>query len=432
MATPTYLLPANPAGGGATVPVEGSSQAILFAVLGNQLTRGIERIAFTLEQDPGTGGYFVGHDGTVIGRLPRNLRESYPQIDHLISQGYTPLVQADIHAADSGRLECDLRFPAPALVLPANDPPRDDWALLPEGPARDIDVTQGEATRLIDLNLPAQWLAQLTMVDGIVVATLEGKVAGPLSAEDSAAIGLLVEHYLALELVPVARVYCFAHQGRRRVRMGVTAVDQLDPGDPILEPSVNPLPAIAPYRPLTGEFPVVTPNPRAHTWAVTVPGDELAETIEKAPEKPRQTMTTPAMFAVKPDGTKVLDESYFGKIRESVGTDALPYPNARLGADYGGDADPSPRPGPPDFPPADARPVSDEELAREKEEDSNSLRWAGLGLTLIGLFAVIVAILAQLDAFGSAPGLASTIFVSAGGGLLILLGLWLALRGREP
>lgn len=67
----------------------------------------------------------MSHNKTILGRLPRNLRDTYPQLDHIITRGGIPQVHATISLEQgSGRINGTLYFPAPVFVMPTNFPPR--------------------------------------------------------------------------------------------------------------------------------------------------------------------------------------------------------------------------------------------------------------------------------------------------------------------
>ncbi|MBC3186595.1 hypothetical protein H7347_08440 [Corynebacterium sp. zg-331] len=307
MSQTPYLLPFFSDGGGATVPVEGSSQAILFSLLGAQVAQdGFTRTAFTLLPDRASGGFLVSHDKTILGRLPRNLRDTYPQLDHIITRGGIPQVHATLSLEQgSGRISGNLYFPAPVFVMPTNFPPKEEWAMIPEGTPRPVDISRGDAQRLVDLNIPSHWLATLGIVDDVVVAIIDNRVLGVLSPEDSADIREVVEHYEMLGLVPVARVFCYDQDGQRHVVLNALSTREMSDAD--LEPTVSPLAPIDPYQPATGEFPIISGTPMQHAWAVTISGDQVAESIAPRPDRELRPITSPAMFALNPDGTKVLD-----------------------------------------------------------------------------------------------------------------------------
>ncbi|MCZ9309912.1 hypothetical protein ACUY3K_02425 [Corynebacterium uberis] len=312
MSTTPYLLPAFYEDGGAAVPVEGSSQAILFSLLGAQVARdGVTSTTFSLTPDPVTGGLLVSHGKTRIGRLPRNLRQTYPQLDHLLNRGATPEVNARIALTPgSGTLSGELYFPAPVFVMPTNVPPTGEWALLPEGELRDIDVTAGDAQRLIDLNIPSQWLVTLTVVDDAVVAIADDRVFGPLSAYDSADIRGIVDHYEMLGLVPVARAFCYDSDGQRRVIISAASTTRMD--ESALEPTISPLPALDPYQPATGEFPMIVSSHTPNTWAVTVSGEELAEPLHTPIGGPLKAISSPSSPSTESAHSDSLLDAPFG------------------------------------------------------------------------------------------------------------------------
>ncbi|MEJ4099065.1 hypothetical protein V5S96_01625 [Corynebacterium mastitidis] len=357
MSQTPYLLPLFSGGGGATVPVEGSSQAILFSLLGSQVAQdGYTRTTFTLLPDRASGGFLVNHEKTILGRLPRNLRDTYPQLDHIITRGGIPEVHATISLAQgSGRISGNLYFPAPVFVMPTNFPPKEEWAMIPEGTPRPVDISRGDAQRLVDLNIPSHWLATLGIVDDLVVAVIDNHVLGVLSPEDSQDVRLLVEHYEMLGLTPVARVFCYDKDGERYVVLNALAAQDMNDED--LEPAVSPLAAIDPYQPATGEFPVISDAPMEHAWAVTISGEQVMEAFAPRPDKELRPITSPAMFALNPDGTKVLEAGR----RQPTAPDSLP--EVQRVPDAPGLPEPEPLP---DFAPAEE---AEEPTAPERIEE---------------------------------------------------------------
>lgn len=313
MNRPLYPLPLVTAGGGARVPVDAASQGVLLSLLGGTDPAG-ERLHLT--RDEYRGGLIVHHGPARIGRLPQAVLDTYPQLGHLLNEGLSPAPGVAVTPEPgSGRLTAELLLPAPGLVMPANSAPDEPWALLPEGSRRAVDTAAGEGTGPLERVVPAQFLAVLRVLDGTVVAAVDDHVVGPLSASDSAAVRDLVEHFAALGLVPVARLYIYdaapddvggegdgsladVASGSRSVVVDVRDAASATEAD--LEPQVNPLPAVPAYRPATGSFPVV--GAEAKEWTVTVAGatvtDELPamtpERIARLREVAPPTMPMPA------------------------------------------------------------------------------------------------------------------------------------------
>ncbi|APT88106.1 hypothetical protein CFRA_01040 [Corynebacterium frankenforstense DSM 45800] len=313
MNRPLYPLPLVTAGGGARVPVDAASQGVLLSLLGGTDPAG-ERLHLT--RDEYRGGLIVHHGPARIGRLPQAVLDTYPQLGHLLNEGLSPAPGVAVTPEPgSGRLTAELLLPAPGLVMPANSAPDEPWALLPEGSRRAVDTAAGEGTGPLERVVPAQFLAVLRVLDGTVVAAVDGHVVGPLTAADSAAVRDLVGHFAALGLVPVARLYIYdaapddvggdgdgsladVASGSRSVVVDVRDAASATEAD--LEPQVNPLPAVPAYRPATGSFPVV--GAEAKEWTVTVAGatvtDELPamtpERISRLREVAPPTMPMPA------------------------------------------------------------------------------------------------------------------------------------------
>lgn len=294
MNRPLYPLPLVTAGGGARVPVDAASQGVLLSLLGGTDPAG-ERLHLT--RDEYQGGLVVHHGPARIGRLPQSVLETYPQLGHLLNQGLSPAPGVAVTPEPgSGRLTAELLLPAPGLVMPANSAPEEPWALLPEGTRRALDTAAGEGTGPLERVVPAQFLAVLRVLDGTVVAAVDDHVVGPLSAADSAAVRDLVDHYSALGLVPVARLYIYdaapgdvggrsdgpiadVAPGSHSVVVDVRDAASATEAD--LEPQVNPLPEVSAYRPATGSFPVV--GAEAKEWTVTVAGATVTDELPAMP-----------------------------------------------------------------------------------------------------------------------------------------------------
>lgn len=267
-----YPLPEFTGGGGIRVPITSASQGILFSMMGRDATE----FRLELTRDPYRGGLLAHYGKTLLGRLPEEALDSYPQLGHLLAEGLRPSVGVEVYASQgSGRLHADLLLPAPGLVMPANTPPDEPWALLPEGPRRTLDPQTGEGLDELTRVVPRQFLTRLTIVDAVVVAQVDGRVVGSLSAPDSAAIAPLVSHYQALELVPVGRLYVWKDDGGYLAQLALRAADDATEED--LEPQVNPLPRVSDYHEPTGSFPVV--GPQAEGWTVTISGAMVTDEL---------------------------------------------------------------------------------------------------------------------------------------------------------
>lgn len=370
--------------------MSGVSQAFLFSLLGEH------RLRVDLLPDPAHGGFIVSHQRVHLGRLPQEMREQYPQLDHLRSLHQAPQAALVVRLNEgSGQVEATVSFPAPGAVMPQNMPPEEPWALLPEGPARPLDVTRGDGTALPQGEAPAQWLAQVSIIDGTVVALVQGKVVGPLGAEDSAATAGIIQHLEALGVVPVARLLDVDEGPVLLLR----ATDECTEED--LEPVVDPLPRLHPYELSTGEFPAVSVG--EDSWAITFDAETAATPIEYDPDVILRPITSPSLLAMRPDGTPV----------------AHPKP----------EPDPELAPQPTPEPEKEAQPesyLSETEVAPEPAPEIKK-NTGGIALIVIGI--VLIAVGVALPTFTN--GLSAVVMwaVLAVGIVSALVGIFRAVKG---
>ncbi|PFG27487.1 Uncharacterised protein [Corynebacterium renale] len=375
-----YPLASSALGGGAEVPLSGVSQAFLFSLLGES------RLRVDLLPDPAHGGFIVSHKRVHLGRLPQEMREQYPQLDYLRSLHQAPQAALAVRLnEESGQVEATVSFPAPGAVMPQNMPPEEPWALLPEGPPRPLDVTRGDGTALPQGEAPAQWLAQVSIIDGTVVALVQGKVVGPLSAEDSDATAGIIQHFEALGVVPVARLLDVEGGPVLLLR----ATDECTEED--LEPVVDPLPRLHPYELSTGEFPAVSVGEDG--WAITFDAETAATPIEYDPDVILRPITSPSLLAMRPDGTPV----------------KAPQP------------EPEPEPQPTPEPEPEAQ-LSEPEPAPETKKNNG-----GIALIVIGI--VLIAVGVALPTFATGLSAVVTWAVLAVGIVSALVGIFRAVKG---
>lgn len=302
---PYPLLP-SAAFGGATVAIEGAAQGALFDLLdaaapGLEGPGGPSQAAVTLVPDPASGGLKVFHGRSKLGQLPASLREAYPQLDTLTGQQLRPQARALISLTPGrGTIRGELALPRPSFVIPATPPPAEPWALLPEGPAREVDTATGDAA---ELEPGRQYLARVTVIDGIaVLAAGEGSL-GSLGPEDSADVRDIVSHYEALDLVAVGRAVT---NSEGRLFLFAAATIDLDPS--ALEPPISPLPDA---RPAAGDeeqadSPDLAELPDGN-WKLTLVGEDVSEGIATTETGRLRAITSPVRYALNPDGTTVLE-----------------------------------------------------------------------------------------------------------------------------
>lgn len=318
-----YPVPPRGAGSGREIPVEGTNQAILFSHLHDRALHsdGVE-VPVTLLPDPRSGGYKVKWDYGVIGTLPPEFRQVYPQLERITASQLTPEITARVQVAPQrGGLSVHALLPEPQWAVPVNDPPEGLWTLLPQGAAMKVDVHAGAdipADELAAL-FQAQLLVELTVVNDRVTVLYKERVLGVLGERDSAAVREGISHFQQLELGCVARAFI----NGETITVECPRTEELD--DAALEPEISPLPALqvpafaeAPAEP---DAPAITESSDGG-WAVHIPSAsfEAMTPAKIAEHQARKKIRSPEMPA-SPGSTEVF----------SVVPDEVPEPVQGIG-----------------------------------------------------------------------------------------------------
>ncbi len=239
-----YPVPARAVGSSRRIPVGDINQAILFSQL--ERTPGDDGMEVSVELPPDhrEGGYKVKWGYGIIGILPVTFRELHPQFRRLTDSQLTPEVTALIEPepGETGGLRMSVLLPEPEWCIPVNDPLEEAWALLPPGPALDLDPTISvdvDEQELRDLGR-AHILVELIQIAGRVTALYDGRVLAVVTEADSAALIDALNHFEALGLQTMARA--FLDRGKIHIECARTA----DLGDEDLEPEISPLEKLAP------------------------------------------------------------------------------------------------------------------------------------------------------------------------------------------
>lgn len=291
-----YPLPARGAGSMRRTPVEGTNQAILFSHLHDRSLQedGVE-VPVTLLPDPRGGGFKVKWDYGVIGTLPREFREAYPQLERITGSHLTPEVTARVSVDGArGGLRAEILLPEPQWAVPVNDPPEGAWTILPSGPPARVDLSAGVDVPSDELAAlyRAQLLVGLSLLNERVTVTYDKRVLGVLDREASVSVSGALRHFGELELGCVARAFLDGDE----VTVECARTEDLD--DDALEPEVSPLPAlqIPAFEQPAPSTPGVTESTDG-TWAVHMSSASFeAITPEKLAEhKRRRRINSPVV-----------------------------------------------------------------------------------------------------------------------------------------
>ncbi|WP_146183431.1 hypothetical protein [Corynebacterium liangguodongii] len=269
----SYLLAPSAWGAGEEIPVVDVVQAILFGGLADPSTT--TYLDVSLEPDPLTRGWRVRtSDGCIIGAVEEGERQRFEALDRVHAAGHVPTTVAGAQIDTSrGAFLLDVYLPPAQLCVPRNNCPA-GRAVLPAGDMYPVDASRGEldAAELAGRS-PGQWIVGLDLVRDVVVASLGGRVLGPLGDDDSAALAPLVAGGAAC--------------ARAHVLEGMVGLD-VSAGAPA------PLPAIAEERFEPVEAWHVTDFPDG-TWGITVERDRAVDEEDRAhPAAGARRVSSPA------------------------------------------------------------------------------------------------------------------------------------------
>lgn len=266
MAQKLYPLPPSTWGVAVEIPLEHVSQAALFTDFAG--TRGSTYVPVVLEANPLNASWRVrvhnpvsaaGHlPGPVLGEISPQWRALYDETERIHSSFFKPVTLAAVKLdREAGRFEVNVLLPEPELAVPRNNAP-EDAAVLPAGDMLVINTAEGEFDGAeLDKRSPGQWFVGLQLVDGTVVATLDGHVLGTV-AEDEVA-----EWVRAFD-----RGTLWA---RALILNGMAALDAGAPDEGV--DTVPPLTS-EPIRPITPWQVIDFPD---GSWAVTVERDAATD-----------------------------------------------------------------------------------------------------------------------------------------------------------
>lgn len=267
-----YALPARAVGTSNRIPVEDPNQAILFSHFHDRALSDAVEVPVTLLPDPRGGGFKVKWDFGVVGTLPAEFREQFPEVERVTGSQLTPQVTAEIRLVQNAGLGVTVLLVDPDWCVPVNDPLDEPWTLLPPGRALDLDSTVDGDLGEEDLAAlgTAQLLVELTEVGGRVTALFDGRVLGVVTRWDSLKLTDALDHFSALGLRVMARA--FVADGAVSVECARTS--ELTEQD--LEPEISPLPRLTvPSRRATGPVgPGIAVDPDGE-WSVHLPSNSF-------------------------------------------------------------------------------------------------------------------------------------------------------------
>ncbi len=235
-----YALPARAVGTSNRIAVESPNQAVLFSHFHDRALHDAVEVPVTLLPDPRGGGFKVKWDFGVIGILPAEFRDQFPQLARVVGSQLTPQVIAEVRLVPDEGLGVTVLLTDPQWCVPVNDPPEEPWTLLPPGRALELDpAVEGDldSDDLMALGT-AQLLVGLTEVDGRVTVLYDARVLGVATHWDSLKLSDALGHFSALGLRVVARA--FVTDGTVSVECARTA----DLAEEDLEPPISPLPVL--------------------------------------------------------------------------------------------------------------------------------------------------------------------------------------------
>lgn len=294
-----YALPARAVGTSNRIAVEDPNQAILFSHFHDRAIHDAVEVPVTLLPDPRGGGFKVKWDFGVIGTLPAEFREQFPQLERVTGSQLTPQVTAEVRVVPNAGLGVVVLLVDPQWCVPVNDPLDEPWTLLPPGRALELDPAVGGDVGTDELAAlgTVQLLVELVEVDGRVTVLHDGRVLGVATRWDSLKLSDALAHFAALGLRVMARAFV----GDGAVSVECARTSDLDDGD--LEPEISPLPPLAVPADPTGPEGAGVPDLSEAgvsvgadgSWSVHMPSNSFgAVTPARAESHRRRSIVSPA------------------------------------------------------------------------------------------------------------------------------------------
>ncbi|WP_342319469.1 hypothetical protein [Corynebacterium mayonis] len=183
MAPARYPLSPSAWGTAVEVGVDKPVQAFLYSDLGASTSMHFIEVA--LEPDPIENSWRVRYDGGILGVIDAAQRATFPHINRVHETALTPHTMAGIKMDADGRYSATVFLPPAELAVPRNNAATPE-TVMPPGDMYVVDTSTGEMTAgELNAASPGQWFVTLSVLDGIVVVSLDGRVVGSLSPTES-------------------------------------------------------------------------------------------------------------------------------------------------------------------------------------------------------------------------------------------------------
>lgn len=236
-----YLLPPSAAGRRVAVEVSSVAQPLLFDAFApalaalepslDQEIRGFVRLEKSVVPADGATTWLVrwrdpagtlGAEGALIGEIAADEHPHREALEIIFSSGHVPVAHAAFGLrAGSPAFDVFLSLPPAELTVPKNDPSESSF-VLPLGPFAAIDTSRGDhsAAELRALG-DGQWFFGLHPADdGAVVATLPGRVLGPVVGDGAQQVRGILDRigadleFLARGFIAEGSVFVSVNHGR--------------------------------------------------------------------------------------------------------------------------------------------------------------------------------------------------------------------------
>lgn len=278
---------------------------------------------------PGRVAISVRRNDKVIGYIPEGDAESYQQIRRVVASDLTPVCTTriwyyeDYDGDNQYHLRLCLR--TPESLLPLNDPPYEEWALLPYGNVSQVTKESDHLDVLLDY-VPPTGVGQLLVTLHLVTAgvrtkyeaievRIDGERIGELTKQTSAKFASAVRYFDEQGVTTVALATIKGSSLAAEVTLHAAKSHELSEED--LEQELSPLPRLVPYCDNARKYEV--PNAYKKTGrklSKRVPPpvlDELSAPVE-SPQSTAQSHTVES----KPKEPKDVEEAFTPTVPHQV------------------------------------------------------------------------------------------------------------------
>lgn len=210
----------------------------------------------------------VRRNDKVIGYIPEGDAESYQQIRRVVASDLTPVCKTRIWYYEDydgdNRYYLRLCLRSPESLLPLNDPPYEEWALLPYGNVSQVTKESDHLDVLLDY-VPPTGVGQLLVTLHLVTAgvrtkheaievRIDGERIGELTKQTSAKFASAVRYFDEQGVTTVALATIKGSSLSAEVTLHAAKSHELSEED--LEQEFSPLPRLVPYCDNAGEYEV--------------------------------------------------------------------------------------------------------------------------------------------------------------------------------